>query len=305
MLLAAQLFAGGEAVSSAVAAGAGANKSVRACARNWSLAARALPELPALRRQLSAEGYALLPPTAAGVELAAAVRRAARSPAAAAEAFELSSDGARVQGRARHWEAALRGVPRAFEEVVASLLVSDDSGSHHGAKLLRASLVQPFLALPGAPGQSWHRDYRGAAADWSVFLYLSDAPSACATMLVPRSHGAEADFPRAPVPGAALPQVAAAACVGAALIFTHALVHRGQAVPAAADGGPGGGGVSRLFGYVLGGHAGGTGMPADAFARLGYEETRVGAFEEEEVEWPTAEEDGGEGEGDGAALPAT
>ena len=303
MLLAAQLFAGGEAVSSAVAAGAGANKSVRACARNWSLAARALPELPALRRQLSAEGYALLPPTAAGVDLAAAVRRAARSPAAAAEAFELSSDGARLQGRARLWEAALRGVPRAFEEVVASLLASDDSG----AEPLRASLVQPFLALPGAPGQSWHRDYRGAAADWSVFLYLSDAPSACATMLVPRSHGAEADFPCAPVPGAALPQVAAAACVGAALIFTHALVHRGQAVPAAADDGPGGGGVCRLFGYVLGGHAGGTGMPADAFARLGYEETRVGAFEEEEVEWPTAEEDGGagEGEGDGAALSAT
>jgi hypothetical protein len=100
--------------------------------------------------------------------------------------------------------------------------------------------------------------------------------------------------------------IAAAAREGAALIFTHALVHRGQAVPAAADGGPGGGGVSRLFGYVLGGHAGGTGMPADAFARLGYEETRVGAFEEEEeVEWPTAEEDGGEGKGDGAALPAT
>jgi len=297
MLLAAQLFAGIEAGSGAGAAGTGADRSVRACARDWSLVARALPELPALRWQLSAEGYALLPPTAAGVELAAAVRRAARAPAAsAAEAFELSSDGARVQGCARHWEATLRGVPRAFEEVVASLLASDKSGGNLGAKPLRASLVQPFLALPGAPGQAWHRDYRGAAADWSVFLYLSDVPSASATMLVPRSHGAEADFPRAPVPGAALPQVAAAAREGAALIFTHALVHRGQAMPAAEDDGPGGGGVSRLFGYVLAGEAGGQGMPAGAFARLGYEETRVGAFEEEEVEWPMAEEVEGEGE---------
>ena len=65
----------------------------------------------------------------------------------------------------------------------------------------------------------------------------------------------------------------------------------------AADGGGGGGaagaGVSRLFGYVLGGPAPPAApgvMPAAAFARLGYEGTLVGSFAEEEVEWPRAEE---------------
>ena len=73
----------------------------------------------------------------------------------------------------------------------------------------------------------------------------------------------------------------------------------------AADTSSGGGGVSRLFGYVVGvgGQAGGTGVPADAFARLGYEETRVGVFADEEVEWPTAEEE--EGEGEDADVAAT
>ena len=319
LLQAAHLLADGAGPDEGDAAAGGA--AVRECARAWARSVRALPGLAALRAQLRDEGFALLPPAPAGLALAAAVRRAARpaaaSEAAAAAALEPSADGARVQGRARLWEAQLRGVPRAMLRVVGALQprAADDPRAADGPDLadepasagepasapLRASLVQPFLALPGAPGQAWHRDCRGAGG-FSVFFNLCDVPADSATLLVPRSHGAEAAFPRARARGAPLPQLAAARREGGGLVFSHALAHRGPRVAAAAEGGAG---VSRLFGYVLGGRAR-AGVPADGFARLGYADAALGSFADEEVEWPRpggadSDSDSDSGSGGGAA----
>jgi hypothetical protein len=290
LLQAAQLFAGLPlpADSCSDSERAQCASSVPTCARAWAASVCGLPaaELSALSASLATQGFALLPPTPAALALAAALRCAARPAAASAgaadAAFEPTSDGARVQGKARAWEAALHGLPQAMHTVVQGLLAagasSSSSSSAQQGQRLQASLVQPFLALPGASSQAWHRDCRGDRHSYSVLLHLCSVPASCATLVVPGSHSAQLMQP-AQRQGAQLPEVAAAGEEGSALVFTHALVHRGQSLGE-------GRGLRRLFGYVMGSSEGGQGASEEDLEGLGYQSTAVAGFEEEEVEWP-------------------
>lgn len=222
---------------------------VRARANAWasSLAPDVLHDA---RRAVESVGFTVLPSTPAGVALADAIAVAAAvhvNARGVADLLETSVDGTRVQGRTHAWESALPGVPEAFARVVAHVAPVRNTGAT--AAPLRGTLVQPFLLLPGAQGQPWHRDH--SSPGFSVLFYVDDVDAVSSTRLVLRSHDANAMLQNAALTAASAPHSSFASSPGsrgAALVFCFGVLHRGSPLAASAPRL-----IHRIFGYVVGG----------------------------------------------------